>query len=381
MKKALVHRPFVVYWNNIPAPYMIERFNALADRDPFEFEAWFNERSEEGRSWKIDESSWRFRYRYLPKTSVGGAVLHWPVPVLGRRPDVLVSLYAEPVFIVGWALAKVRGARTAFWCQVTHDLWVRRTRLKENLKRLLLPRADATLGAGEDGRCYAMRYGMAPERAWILRHSIDVEHFVASRRHAIHARPASRSALNISGTTFIYVGRLWWGKGLEYLFRAFARVQNEAEADVSLLIVGDGAEEARLRRLSRDLGLRNVVFAGFREKAELPVLLAASDVFVFPTLGDPYGLVVDEAMASALPIISTRAAGEITDRVKEGQNGFLVPAADVGSLADRMLTLASHQRMRQEMGAASAQLIDGHTPETWASDFEAIVDRLLAGDR
>ena len=48
-------RPFVVYWNNIPSPYMVERFNALADRNPFEFEAWFNDRIESDRSWDVDE--------------------------------------------------------------------------------------------------------------------------------------------------------------------------------------------------------------------------------------------------------------------------------------------------------------------------------------
>lgn len=377
MRRDLGRRPFVVYWNNIPAPYMVERFNALADRNPFEFEAWFNERREADRSWRVDESSWRFRYRYLPRTRIGRVDLRWPVPVVGRRPDALVSLYAEPVFIVGWALARARGAKTAFWCQVTHDQWVKRTLFKEKLKSILLPRADATLGAGEDSRSYAIRYGTAPERAWILGHSIDVQHFVASRRRAIQARSETRAALKLKGTTFIYVGRLWSGKGLQYLMKAFERVQRNVDVDVSLLIVGDGPDEVGLQQLCRDRGLRNVVFAGFRDKSELPELLAASDVFVFPTLGDPYGLVVDEAMATSLPIISTLAAGEIADRVKEGINGYLVPAADASSFADRMLALVSKQELRERMGAASARLVEGHTPEKWARDFEAIIDRLL----
>ncbi len=54
--------PRVVYWNNIPSPYMVERFNAVADRGAFEFEAWFNDRIESDRSWNVDESSWRFRF-------------------------------------------------------------------------------------------------------------------------------------------------------------------------------------------------------------------------------------------------------------------------------------------------------------------------------
>ena len=80
-----------------------------------------------------------------------------------------------------------------------------------------------------------------------------------------------------------------------------------------------------MQRICAERGIRNVIFAGFFQKAELPRLYAAADVFVFPTLGDPYGLVVDEAMACSLPIISTSAAGEIRDRVESGVNGFVVP--------------------------------------------------------
>lgn len=53
----------VVYWNNIPSPYMVDRFNALAANAPFEFEAWFSDRCHGDRSWTVDESTWRFPYR------------------------------------------------------------------------------------------------------------------------------------------------------------------------------------------------------------------------------------------------------------------------------------------------------------------------------
>ena len=55
----------IVYWNNIPAPYMVERFNAVAKRRNLEFEAWFSARTEDDRSWSVNEESWNFRWRYL----------------------------------------------------------------------------------------------------------------------------------------------------------------------------------------------------------------------------------------------------------------------------------------------------------------------------
>ena len=370
-------RPYVVYWNNLPAPYMIERFNALADRGNLDFEAWFSGRDDSRRSWTIDENTWRFRYRYVPRVKAAGTVWRLPPIVMGRRPDVLVSLYAEPVYLAGWATAKMLGSRTAFWCVSTSDAWVKRSVWKDRVKRFVFPRVDATLGPGETSRAFAMQFGVPAERAWVLHHAIDVDHFVSGREHALPRRETTRSDLGLVGTVFIYVGRLWEGKGVFHLLEAFERVQREHPEPVSLLLVGDGPDADRIALECDRRGLRNVVFAGFRTKDELPTFYAASDVFVFPTLGDPYGLVVDEAMASSLPVISTEAAGEIRERVFDDEEGFIVPPADADQLSERMLALAAAPDARKRMGRSAARRMAGRNPENWADAFEQVVERLL----
>lgn len=371
-------RPRVVYWNNIPAPYMVERFNALADRSMFEFEAWFNDRIEPDRSWDVDESSWRFKYRYVPRIRIGKRVLHWPWLLLARRPDVLVSLYAEPVFIVGWLLAKLRGAKTGFWVEVTFDHWVKRRAYKNWIKRWLFRRVDAIVTVGEDGRRFAERAGATTGKIFYAPHVIDVSHYANGTQAARPSREQLRTELGLRGTVFVYVGRLWWGKGLTCLLEAFETLQARSDDEISLLLVGDGPDEAELTQRSVERGLRNVVFAGFKQKPELPRYYAASDVFVFPTLGDPYGLVVDEAMACGLPVISTSAAGEIRDRIEEGVNGYIVPPENSTTLAERMLALVQNFLLREHMGKLSYAKIKDHTPQKWAEDFERIVHQLLA---
>jgi phosphatidylinositol alpha 1,6-mannosyltransferase len=96
-----------------------------------------------------------------------------------------------------------------------------------------------------------------------------------------------------------------------------------------------------------------VVFAGFHDGDALLPLYAAADAFVFPTLGDAFGMVVLEAMACGLPVISTSAAGEIADRIDEGVNGFVVPPADVEALRSRMEVLAADESIRSRMGKAA----------------------------
>ena len=370
-------RPRVVYWNNIPAPYMVERFNALFERGNVDLEVWFSTRTESDRSWHVAEESWRFPYRYLPAIP-GRRATTIPLPALRARPDVLVSLYASPSFMLGSTVARLRGIRTAYWVEVTFDAWITRRRWKERLKSKLLPRADAIMTAGRDGAAFAMRYGVSPERILTVPHVIDFDRYARGSAVARATREAMRSRLGLHGVTFAYVGRLWSGKGLDQLLDAFAALKRENTRDVSLLLVGDGVDEARLRKRCADEGLEDVVFAGFHDGDALHPLYASADVFVFPTLGDPFGMVVLEAMACGLPVISTSAAGEIADRIDEGLNGFVVPPADVEALRARMGLLADDKSLRSRMAEAATAKVAAQSPHLWAEAFEEAVDKLLA---
>src|SRR3712207_561197 len=93
--RARCMKPRVIYWNNIPAPYMVERFNAVAERGNVDLEVWFSTRTESDRSWQVEEEAWRFLYRYLPAIP-GRPTSTIPLPALRTRPDALVSLYATP---------------------------------------------------------------------------------------------------------------------------------------------------------------------------------------------------------------------------------------------------------------------------------------------
>src|SRR2546427_5247503 len=123
----------VVYWHNMPTPYQVDRWNAVARRGNVSLELWFCSKGAPDRSWKIDESSFEFAYRYLPTRllKLPGFAPHYfglpPDLVTGRRrPDLLVSLYADPAFLAGWLLARTEGIRTAFRVLPAVAAWVRR---------------------------------------------------------------------------------------------------------------------------------------------------------------------------------------------------------------------------------------------------------------
>lgn len=372
-------RPYVVYWNNIPSPYMVERFNEIARRGRVDLEVWFSKRTEADRSWAVEEKRWRFAYRYLPRLGGGeyrGAAFPMPLSS-GKAPEVLVCLHAEPGFLLGWALARGRGSRTVLWVEPTYDAWVRRRVWKEWLKRRIFPNVDGIIATGRDARDFALRYGAVEERIVYLPGFSSFPHFCTGCEEGREGRESLRATIGLVGTTFVYVGRFWAGKGLKYLLNAFAVLQRRVDEEISLLLAGDGPDESSLRKFCRHEGVANVFFVGFKQRGELPALYAACDVFVFPTLGDPFGQVVEEAMSCSLPVISTERAGQIRDRLADGVEGFIVPPENSAALLDRMERLVLDSDLRRRMGEASARRVARYTPEHWAQQFEEAVSYVL----
>jgi glycosyltransferase involved in cell wall biosynthesis len=381
-RRSVGRQPKVVYWNNIPAPYMVERFNALHDRGNVQLEVWFSERTVPDRSWRIDEAEWRFAYRYLPRLAVAGRGLAIATPLLGaRRPDVLIMQYGAAEYVLAWAIAVLRRWRTAFWVEVTFDTWVRRRAYAEWLKGRMFGRLDGVLTAGEDGAAFARRYGAVDERIHLVRHVVDADFYAEGAARARADRDRARDQLGLTGTVFAYVGRIWEPKGVFDLAEAFERVRLAPNAAASLLVIGDGRDEERLRAFIAERKLDRIALAGFVQREALPAWYGIADVLVFPTRGDPYGMVVDEAMAAGLPVISTTNAGEIRARVIPGQTGWLVPAEDPGALAAAMSAAAHDPDAVRAMGQIASRRMAGLGPERWAMECEQAVSGILGSPR
>jgi glycosyltransferase involved in cell wall biosynthesis len=171
----------------------------------------------------------------------------------------------------------------------------------------------------------------------------------------------------------LYVGYFMARKGLTDLITAFQAVATRNDI---LALVGSGPEETRLRCLSQHD--KRILFPGHLEGAEKTSWYKAADLFVLPTLHDPWGLVVNEAMAFGLPVIVTDAAG-CTDLVRE--NGLVVTAGNPDSLATALGQLLPDAELRQEMGERSQVIISKYTVENASDAFLQAIRRALAHER
>ncbi len=176
-----------------------------------------------------------------------------------------------------------------------------------------------------------------------------VDQYGVDRSRILVARPgASQDLFDIAPRNgrakprILFVGGEFNRKGGPGLVRAFDRVADRAE----LLLVTDADVPAAAGVLQRR-GIRPGT-------AELREAYASADVFCLPTQGDCSPLVIAEAMAAGLPVIST-PVGAIPETVRDGKTGILVPAGDDGALAEAMVRLVEDRGLRARMGAASRE--------------------------
>jgi glycosyltransferase involved in cell wall biosynthesis len=362
-------RPRVLFWDNLPSPYGVEQYNLLADRRHLDLTVWFTTRREPERSWTVDESGWRFPAAYI--RNPGGnltALRRFAHQCAALKPDVVVSPYGDRTYAAGYLAAKGLGIKTALVVQRTFDAWVCRAWWKEAAKMVLFRSADAAQVPGPDGAAYARRYGFPANRVFPVRLSTNVQLY--ARQLSPTALEQQRARIGVAGCVFLYVGRLWKPKGLLSLIEAFRRAR-AVNPSISLLMVGDGVDEAELRAAAA--AVPGILFWPFVQAPELHAYYAAADVFVFPTLGDPHGQVIEEAHAAGLPVISTAAVGDVHRRVQDGVSGFVVPPGDPAVLADRMLELAANPARRRAMGAHGAARAQCWSHDTYAAEMEQLV--------
>ena len=365
------NRPRIAFFTPLPTPYrqpLLERLAALPDLD---VRVFFLAGTEADRSWTVPVSGERMSF--LPVRSLRWGrgkplFFHFNPGVrtlLDReRFDLLVVPgWAQPTSIVALRWAAKNHVPTVV-CSETHRLGVpprASDRARRVVVRRLVSGVAGGLAAGSAARDYLAGLGVPRERIWFFPNTPDAERIVreTDRLRAGRREFLARWDLRCE-TTALFVGRLIPAKAPFDLLDAYEKVVRGG-LDTGLLIVGDGEMEGALRERIAERKLDKARILGFREGEELLAAYAAADLFVLPSVQEPWGAVVNEAAAAGLPLLLSDVVGAGVDLVEEGRTGFRVPARDVAALADRWRTLlTSEDRARMGRRAREAALARGY---------------------
>tara|TARA_B110001469_G_C9647981_1_gene328824 strand:- start:3769 stop:4836 length:1068 start_codon:yes stop_codon:yes gene_type:complete len=214
----------------------------------------------------------------------------------------------------------------------------------------LHPAIDVVWVAGERQRDYARRLGYSASKIWEPMLCCDVAHFSKFRKEK-DAR--SRS--------FLFVGRFVRDKGIDLLCEAYQRYRQSVEDPWSLKLIGAGPEIDALQPMD------GVLLIGFVQPEDIPKAMADASCFVLPSRFEPWGVVVQEAAALGLPLITSDACGAAVHLLRDGWNGYLIDSNNMNALAEAMLSIHRLPDARLKMmGKRSAVLSEQFTPDRWA---------------
>lgn len=187
------------------------------------------------------------------------------------------------------------------------------------------------------------------DKAIIIPNGIDLDEF-----NLIYSKDECREKLNLSPEKkiILFFGSLVKYKGPDVLLKAFSIVLKEVP-DAELIFAGRGEMKDNLLKLANELNIKDYVkFIGFVDENKKPLYYKAADIFCLPStnMGESFGIVNLEAMASGVPVISSNLGG-IPDIIKDGENGLLVDPGDFKSLANSIIYLLQNEDIKNEMGA------------------------------
>jgi glycosyltransferase involved in cell wall biosynthesis len=276
-------------------------------------------------------------------------------PALMRyRPDVIICGAFGPTGLLAWLYTRLFRVPYVQWSGATPG--GPGGRLTRAAQCFLARRAQACLSYGSVARESLIGMGARAERVVQGVNAVDAAFFIAGRDSARAEAEGLKRERRLEGVNVLYVGSLVSRKGLSYVLDALTQVGNQAH----LHVVGGGPCEDALRSQAEASDLAGRVhFWGARHPEELPLYYALADLFVFPSLYDVWGLVLNEAMACGLPVVASPLAGATRDLVEEGTNGFVVDPRDVPALAAALARLIADAQLRARMGAAGAATVQG----------------------
>jgi len=159
------------------------------------------------------------------------------------------------------------------------------------------------------------------------------------------------------GLRLLYLGRLSAVKGLPILLESIAQLK-ESFPELSLDVVGDGEERAKLEDMVTQLGIKdNVRFVGYQSQAQVRERLKNIDIYVLPSFAEGVSVSLMEAMAAGIPVVTTQIAG-VNELVENGVSGYIVPAGNPIHLAEKIEILIKDANLRNQFGVVGRAKVE-----------------------
>jgi glycosyltransferase involved in cell wall biosynthesis len=376
MAKETAVIPRTALVTEIPAPYRVAFLNALGSRMGKHIRVYFYGESERRRNWRLVAEGLHVPYEvvrgWLIQAAHGHPYFLNPGIVGALRrfsPQVIVlGSYAHPSAALVLGYAHLTETKTILWSESTAADGRGGGSLRERYKRWFIRNCRGFLVPGGAAREYVESLGADPSTVFVVPNAVDNRAFGRSAEEVAESATTRKAIL--------FVGRIVRAKGVFDLVEAYASLSTLNRPP--LWIVGDGPDREALDHFAKDRGIDGVQLFGAVPPENLPAIYGRAGIFVLPSWGEPWGMVLNEAAASGLPLIASLGAGGTREIVEPGVNGYWFRPRDAETLASLLGRLAYDPLLRQQMGEAARAKIEAFSPDTMTRRFVEGIERIAS---
>lgn len=352
----------ILFITNIPTPYtlnFLNEFDKLVDLDII---------FERSNSKERDESWSKLNYKGLNVRILKG------IPYksdMAFAPQILLRLKRKYDFVIVSNLLTPSGIFAILWMKIIGLSYIviseggfskSQKNIKEKIKRKIISNAILCFSGSPFAYDFYKYYGATENRIMSYPFTSLHNQDILCDLPPLKLVTSIKSEFDIKySKVIISVGRIIHQKGFDILLKLAKELK-----DTGVYIIG-GKANLELLELKNKLDLNNVHFIDFISKDNLDKYFLISDLFVLATRKDEYGLVINEAMAKGLPIVSTDMCGAALELVENMINGFIVPVNNLLELEIKVKMILGNKSLRDKMATESLKKIRKYTVENMSA--------------
>lgn len=368
----------VIFCTNLPSPYRVDFFNELGKYVDLTVLYERKSSSERNDAWKgISAESFKEVYLDLKLVGVdqskGSALRRY---IAKHKCDVLIMTGYSSLATME-AIVYCRLINKPYFIEYDGGLNKKNSFLQGIIKKFFLRGAKSHLTTCEEHIQYLKSIGIRADK-------IHKYPFTSVKEKDIidlnTVSPLYKQQLRLKlGMTeqkvLLSVGRFSYEAGYGKGYDLLLKVAKQCGPNFGFYIVGDNPTEEFLC-LKKELNLQNVHYVGFKSKKDLVEYYMAADLFILLSRGDVWGLVVNEAMAVGLPVISSDRCIAGMELVVNDESGYVVSLDDVSNISGKVVNVFSDERKLNQMRDKSLEIIRGYTIEKMAERHIQILDKI-----
>lgn len=369
----------IAYITNLRAPYRTLQLNEFSKIENVQIKAYYTDKPDDNRRWNTNEPD-GFEEIDLKGIKIAGKfgyINNGLLDIVKNNDLIMLGCYEQPTYILLSILCKLLNKPyiLSYDGISTNRLSEKENQIKKAIKSIVINNADYIMGNGIVSKRYFNEvFGYPLDRIYNQYLTVDSDKINKLYTDRKKYRNEYREKLGISKDekVLIYSGRLIDIKNVDSVVKAIGKLNKN---DLTFLITGGGELEEDLKILSERLGVKTIITGFISNQEELFKHYFAGDSLILPSIYEPWGLIINEAMFTGMPVIVSEICGCSIDLCKNNYNGKIIDPnniEDISMKIEEVLYSSDISKLR----TASRNIIEEWTFKSSRSNFEKILNNI-----